>query len=193
MSAHPEPAGAGVTTDATTGFAAALPAIAREVEEFVATAGWDQPPQLFALVPTAELVAREPGIAGSVDAGAPLTPIAQDPMPGLRDDPTALDRALAQVSWPAGVAGCALAHEVLVLPPDAEESLPAGGSADEQQRAAAAHPARREVRLVAAVLRDGASECVLRLRATDAEPEHLVHGPDVAPGLVAALHATFQP
>ena len=58
-----------------------LSAVAREVEDFVSTAGWDQPPQLFALVPTAELVEREPELAGQVDQGAPLTPIAQDALP----------------------------------------------------------------------------------------------------------------
>ena len=40
-----------------------LSAVVREVEDFVSTAGWDQPPQLFALVPTAELVQAQPELA----------------------------------------------------------------------------------------------------------------------------------
>src|SRR4051812_41258822 len=42
---------------------AALPVAVREVEDFIAGAGWDQAPQLFALVPTAELLAAEPSLA----------------------------------------------------------------------------------------------------------------------------------
>ena len=61
--------------------AAALPAAAREIEEFVASNGWDQPTQVFALVPTAELLAAEPGLADQLDPGSPLTPIAQDSLP----------------------------------------------------------------------------------------------------------------
>ena len=61
--------------------AAALPASAREIEEFVAAAGWDQPAQIFALVPTAELLQREPNLAEELDEAAPLTPIAQDSLP----------------------------------------------------------------------------------------------------------------
>src|ERR1044072_4076881 len=89
-----------------------LSAVAREVEDFVSTAGWDQPPQLFALVPTADLGERQPGVAGQVDAAAPLTPIAQDALPS--ED---LADALAGIMWPDAVSGCALAQEIVVLPP----------------------------------------------------------------------------
>src|ERR1044072_4442194 len=89
-----------------------LSAVAREVEDFVATAGWDQPPQLFALVPTAELVEREPELAGQVDEASLLTPIAQDSLPS--ED---LADALAGIMWPDAVSGCALAPEIVVLPP----------------------------------------------------------------------------
>ena len=53
---------------------------ALEVEQHVAEAGWDQPPRLFALVRTAELVAKQPALADQVGDGADgsLTPIEQD-------------------------------------------------------------------------------------------------------------------
>ena len=44
----------------------ALSVCVREVVAFVDSAGWDQPPQLFALVPTAELRAAEPGVADQI-------------------------------------------------------------------------------------------------------------------------------
>ncbi|MBB4968208.1 hypothetical protein F4559_005567 [Saccharothrix violaceirubra] len=166
-----------------------LPAVAREVEEFVSTAGWNQAPQLFALVPTAELLARQPELAGQLDpAASPLTPIAQESLP---DDE--LDKALAGIVWPDVVTGCALAQEIVVLPPDAEESLSADLGDAEARRIAAEHPRRREARLVAAVLRDGTVSCVLRLRGGVEAPDEVVEHPELAPNLTDALLATFQP
>lgn len=62
-------------------FSRALPATTREVEEFVAAAGWDQQPQLFALVPTPTLLARQPDLASQLDTEAALTPVAQESLP----------------------------------------------------------------------------------------------------------------
>ena len=45
------------------------------------TQGWDLQPQLFALVPTADLAAAEPALLDQLDDGHELTPIAQDPLP----------------------------------------------------------------------------------------------------------------
>lgn len=169
----------------------ALPATAREVEEFVAAAGWDQRPQLFALVATSTLLASQPGLADQLDGRAPLTPVAQDSLPEGE-----LDAALAGIEWSDAVAGCALAQEILVLPPAAEASLgelPADPA--DARRAAAAHPDRREGRLVAAVLRDGVGACVLRLRAdtgTDQRCDELVEDPQLAPNLLRALLATLR-
>lgn len=166
-----------------------LSAVAREVEDFVSTAGWDQPPQLFALVPTAELVQAQPELAAQVDAGAFLTPVAQDALPS--ED---LADALAGIMWPEAVHGCAVAQEIVVLPPEAEDTLPAGeetGDADVLQRIAAEHPQRREARLVAAVLRDGTAACVLRLRSPDG-PDEIVEHPELAPNLTDALLATLR-
>ncbi|PWV70969.1 hypothetical protein SAMN05421630_11647 [Prauserella marina] len=172
-------------------------ALAREVEEFVAAAGWDQRPQLFALVSTAELLRQQPELAGQLDADSALTPVAQDELP--EDD---LADALARIAWPDVVRGCALAQEIIVLPPDAEAELPAvdeaGGAGDIERlrKAAADHPRRTEARLVAAVLRDGSASCVMRLRGVDEageETDEIIAHPELAPNLVDALRATLLP
>lgn len=165
-----------------------LATLAREIEDFVGAAGWDQGPQLFALVPTTELLAEQPDLAGQVDADAALTPIAQDALPS--DD---LGDALAQIQWPDAVHGCALAQEIVILPPDAQSEVEsAGEDSAGLERIAAAHPQRREARLVAAVHRNHAAACVLRLRGLDSDPEEIVEHPELAPNLVDALLATLR-
>jgi hypothetical protein len=167
-----------------------LSALVREVEDFVSTAGWDQPAQLFALVPTAELVQHQPELAGQVDHAAPLTPVAQDALP--QDD---LADALAGIMWPDTVHGCAIAQEIVVLPPEAEAALPTGESraeSDAMRRIAAEHPRRQEARLVAAVLRDGTTACVLRLRGENTEDDEFVEHPELAPNLTDALLTTLR-
>jgi hypothetical protein len=167
----------------------ALEATAREVEEFVAAAGWDQQPQLFALVATATLLASQPELAGQLDTE--LTPVAQEALPGGE-----LDAALASIEWPEAVAGCALVQEIVVLPPAAQAGL--GELPDDPaqaRRAAAGHPQRREGRLVAAVLRDGVGACVLRLRAESGDDQghdELVEDPQLAPNLLRALLETLR-
>ena len=168
---------------------AALPAVAREVEDFVSSTGWDQAPQLFALVPTADLLAQQPELADQLDPAAELTPVAQEPLPD-RD----LDEVLAGIVWPDAVSGCALAQEIVVLPPEAENELDATAEDGERaQRFAAEHPQRREARLVAAVLRDGSTACVLRLRGDEERPDEIVEHPELAPNLTAVLHETLRP
>lgn len=162
-----------------------LETVAAEVEAHVAQSGWDTRPALFALVRADRFAADEPQLAAQLGLDATaggLTPVEQEALP---DSP--LDETLARIAWPEGVAGCALSQEIVLLPPEAEDEVGA------DPVGAAAHPARREARLVAAVLRDGTSAVVLRLReAAGAEPEELLTGPDLAPNLVAALLATFD-
>ncbi|EHY90446.1 PPA1309 family protein [Saccharomonospora azurea] len=185
-------------------------ALAREVEEFVASGGWDQQPQLFALVPTADILREQPELADQLDPDSEFTPVAQDALP--EGD---LAEALGRIAWPDAVHGCALAQEIIVLPPDAESELPGlvgtdtegDVSAEDLERlrqAAADHPRRTEARIVAAVLREGSASCVMRLRGgvpgddtddtdgTDAVDE-VVESADLAPNLIAALRATLQP
>lgn len=176
----------------TTPNPAHLPSLAREVEDFVAAGGWDQPPQLFALVPTGELLAQQPELAGQIDPASSMTPIAQDPLPS--ED---LAEALAGIEWPQAVHGCAIAQEIVVLPPDVEAELPDGSNEAEDtavlRRVAAEHPMRREARLVAAVLRDGSAACVLRVRESGVGvEEEVVEHPELAPNLTRALLQTLR-
>jgi hypothetical protein len=159
-----------------------------EIERHVGGSGWDQPPQLFALARTADLLGREPDLAvrlgldpERVPSGG-LTPVEQDALP---EGP--LDEALAQVGWPAAVAGCALVQEVVMLPPEVEDSMPRHADVLEW---ASDHPERREARLGVAVLRDGSRACTVRLRG--AQEEELLVGPDLAPALADALAATLD-
>lgn len=164
----------------------ALQAVVGEVESHVAEAGWDQPPQLFALVDTEELLRAEPQLSTTMGivGGRPgsLTPVAQDAL-----GPGELDEALARITFGEAVLGVVLAHEVLVLPPSAEQSL-----AELDAAAAAAHPQAREVRMVVGVVRDGTRAAVLRLRTTGDGEDERVTGPDLAPALAEALLSTLS-
>lgn len=165
-----------------------LHAVVGEVEGHVAEAGWDQPPQLFALVETEALLRAEPQLASTLGivAAVPgsLTPVQQEP---LADGP--LDEALARVVFGEEVLGVVLVQEVVVLPPAAEETVALAG---DPATAAAEHPERREVRMVVGVLRGGARAAVLRLRGRDGHDDERVTGPDLAPALADALLATLE-
>lgn len=165
-----------------------------EIEKHVSSAGWDQPAQLFALVPTAELLRAEPQLAaelGAEDASQPLTPVAQGELPGGVDDDNLAD-ALGRIEWPDGVAGCALAIERIVLPAAAESGLSSVESDAELARLAGSDPRRHEVRMVAGVLREGDCFGAVRLRAHD-EDGAVLTGVDLVPTLCEVLSLTFEP
>jgi hypothetical protein len=162
--------------------------VALEVEAHVAADGWDQPPRLYALVPTAELVKREPALGESLAAQLQAQPggftsIEQD---GLDTD-RQLEEVLAEITWPDTVTGCAAVVERVMLPPEAEKDLP--DDVDEMMRFVAEHPERREVRLVAAVTRDGSRHSAVRAR--DSHDATLLEGPDLVPGLLDHLSRTL--
>ncbi len=165
-----------------------LAIVALDTERHVAAAGWDQPARLFALVRTADLLAREPHLRrqlGPADlAEGALSAIEQEGLPAT----ASLETLLGRIVWPEAVDGCAFAIERLVVPPDAEHDLPV--RPDEAVEALAAHPGRKDVRLLVAVLRSGASLCLLRQRDHDSDDAVAV-GRDLAPGLVEALRATL--
>ncbi|WP_427889890.1 PPA1309 family protein [Kribbella sp. GL6] len=172
----------------------ALSSAVVEIEKHVSSAGWDQPAQLFALVPTAELLRAEPQLAaelGAEDASQPLTPVAQGELPGGVDDDNLAD-ALGRIEWPDGVAGCALAIERIVLPAAAESGLSSVESDAELARLAGSDPRRHEVRMVAAVLREGGRFGAVRLRAHD-EDSAVLTGVDLVPTLCEVLSLTFEP
>jgi hypothetical protein len=166
-----------------------LSVVALDTERHVGAAGWDQNPRLFALVPTADLLRREPHLGAGLGAAdlaeGALTAVEQEDLP-----PTAsLESMLGRISWPDAVEGVALAVERVVVPPEAERDLPA--DPEDAVEALQRHPERRDVRLLVAVLRDGRSRCLLRQREHDRD-DQVALGDDLAPGLVHALKATLQ-
>jgi len=166
----------------------ALASAVLEIEQHIAIGGWDQPARLYALVPTAELVDKEPLLAHAMGldeaaAAGSLTPVEQDPLDAD------LERSLESISWPSGVAGCAAVVERLVLPPNAESTV-----LEDPDRAttyAREHPDRQDVRIVAGATRAGATYCALRLRAADAD-QSVLTGAELVPGLLALLRETLE-
>jgi hypothetical protein len=159
-----------------------------EVERHASLAGWDQPARLYALVPTEELAAAEPELAaelGVATGAAELyTPVEQE----LDVHAGSLEALLGQITWPPSVAGALAVVERLVLPPDAEEAVP--DDPTEARTYAGAHPDREDVRIAVGALRGGQTHCVVRLRSHDSD-DALLHGPEIVPGLVRALHETL--
>lgn len=165
----------------------------REIERHVATAGWDAPVRVFALVSTAQALAVEPQLADQLppevvaiaraDAGH-LTSIEQEGLPGA----AGLEDLLAQLSWPPTVDGAAVVVERVVLPTAAEDAMPA--DPDEALTYLMGHPDREDVRLAVGVLRTGETWCAVRSRSAD-DDGAVAGGPDLIPGLVAAVAATL--
>jgi hypothetical protein len=162
---------------------------ALDTERYVAASGWDQNPRLFALVPTADLLEREPHLRTQLHradlAEGALSAVEQENLPRTSN----LESLLGGIAWPEAVKGAALAVERIVVPPEAERDLPV--HAEAAVDALATHPLRQDVRLLVAVTRDGQSRCLVRQRAHDAD-DQVAMGEDLAPGLVHALRATLQ-
>lgn len=188
----------------------ALIAALVELEQHVGEAGWDRPPRLFALVHTDALVAAEPALASELglhttSAGAPdqhLTAIEQENFleratqavqdagaDGTPHDADDLVDLLASIAWPETVHGCALAAERTFLPADAEADLSDGArSVEDVAEVVARHPLRQDIRIVVGVDRAGRHHGVARLRS---QPDELLGGPDLVPGLVKVLAHTL--
>lgn len=184
----------------------ALARCVHEVVDHIDAEGWDQPPKLYALVPTELLAAAEPGLLDQLEDGAEYTPIEQEPLPDdIIGGSRALDEFLATTNWPDSVEGCILVQEIVVLPPAAESDLDHAvepvltdeHAADEIARLTAdAHPDRRAARLFVGVLRDGPSLSLLQMRPDEdtdpyAEPALLTYD-GLAPHIVHALYATLD-
>ncbi|WP_239647871.1 PPA1309 family protein [Nocardiopsis ganjiahuensis] len=156
-----------------------------DLERHAAEQGWDRPLGLYALVPTSELLAAEPALAGLLGIDAPaspdeLTPVEQE---ALSPD-VPLEEALGRILWPEGVAGCALVMERLVVK-GSDETLAAG------EDPSASGKETEEIRMVAGVLRDGSRHCAMRMRSHDSETE-VLNGPDLIPALTSALALTLD-
>lgn len=174
--------------------ASALADAVREIEHHVATAGWDAPVRVFALVRTQAALEAEPGLEDQltpdVVAAARrepwhLTSVEQENLPEAPD----LESLLAGLSWPPSVDGVAVTVERVVLPPAAEAAMPE--DPDAALRYLLGHPDRQDVRLAVGVLRTGASWCAVRHREHDAD-DKVGQGADVVPGLVGALRSTLD-
>jgi hypothetical protein len=168
----------------------ALLAALVELEHHVAEGGWDAPTRLFALVETDELAAAEPDLARALklrttaDGASPgaLTAIEQDTFTPTED----VLSDLAGIEWPDEVFGTAVATIRTFLPSTVEVELP-----EDPARAAALvaeHPAAEEIRVVVGVDRSGAQHGVARLRT---QPDELLAGTDLVPGLATALAHTL--
>ena len=165
----------------------------REAVDFIHAEGWDAPPTLFALVPT-ELVAAQ---LGDVDDASPLTLVVQELPEGIEPGSEHLADYVSRLAWPREIAGVILAQEIMFK----DTSDAALGDA-------------RPARLFSGVLRatamddsstadaenadeDGAELTLLQLRPTEEELAEagpfaqddiqLRGGPNVAPGVIAAL------
>jgi hypothetical protein len=166
---------------------AAVRGAALEVEAHVGESGWDQPARLFALVPTSELIAAEPALAARLGldpttAAGTFTPIEQE-----LDPAESLERLLGRIEWPPAVRGSAAVIERIVLPGDAEAELPT----DIDPEVVARHPRRQEVRMAAAVTRDGRAYCAVRLRTHD-RADAVLEGDRLVPGLVGLLARSLR-
>jgi len=166
----------------------------RELEQHVAAGGWDGPVRVFALVRTADALVRDRDLAGRLPADVVaaaqadpehITIVEQEDLPSA----SSLEELLGSITWPPTVDGAAVVTERVVVPPEVEAQLPA--DPDEAVTWLAQHPARREVRLAAAVLRDGTNGCAVRARDHDRASDVAV-GPDLVPGLIEGLSATLR-
>jgi hypothetical protein len=127
---------------------------------------WDLPPRLYALSPAADLLALHPELARTLslslekDPGA-LTAIEQEGNPSAEE----LEEFLAGIGWAPEV-GVAVVLERLINEPS------------------------EDVRITAAVLRDGLHQCAIRFRRYDFD-DSVLYGADLVPQLIEALAATL--
>lgn len=164
-----------------------------ELEQHVASGGWDGPIRLFALIRTADALDRDPALADQLPPDVVsaaradtdhLTAVEQEELP----EAESLESLLAMISWPPTVDGAAVVVERIVVPPGAETNLP-----EDPELATAAlldHPLRRDLRLAAGVLRGGDQACAIRARDHDSD-DRVALGRDLIPGLAEALAQTF--
>ncbi len=170
---------------------AALVAALVELERHIGSAGWDQPPRLFALVLTDVLAAAEPALAGELGLrttgdGAPpgaLTAVEQDEFAASGD----LAGDLAGLEWPDTVYGCAIAAERTFLPAGSGTELPDDPTVAAQ--VLAHHPQRQEIRLVVGATRSGDRHGIGRVRS---QPNELLGAADLVPELAEAVAHTLS-
>ena len=168
-----------------------LNAALMEAVDFIQAEGWDRPATLFALVPT-ELVADALELTEDRN---PLSLIVQDDLPEhIRPGSEELGEFVASIRWPAQVVGAILAQEISFV----DSSL--GEDAAPLQARLFSGILDAGARDGAAAAGDGSERTLLQLRPTEEQLEadpfgqdrvELRGGEDIAPGVIAALRATF--
>ncbi len=165
----------------------------REIEEYVASFGWDAPVRVFALVQAARALELHPDLESDLPADVSLES-AHDPeslfsveQEGL-PEADSIEELLAQLAWPDEIVGAAISCERITLPPDAEADLPA--DPDLIEDFLAHDPRREDVRMVVGVLRTGEAWCALRMKSHDAVAD-VLQSADLVPELVEQVRATF--
>lgn len=172
-------------------------ALAQEIvalERHVASAGWEGPIRVFALVYTAQALKDTPSLADEIPPES-LQAAQHDPYTLLaieqEDLPQApnLETLLASLAWPETVHGVAVSVEQFVVPPSATDGLPT--DPNQQVEILLNHPQREDVRIVAGVLRTGERWCALRYRSHDFD-DQVAQSSDAVPGLLNGLQATLE-
>ncbi len=150
-----------------------------EAVDFIHAEGWNQPPTLFALVPSQLLAdAIEPD-------DAPLALVVQDELPTtILPGSEELGDYIAHIQWPDAVVGAILAQEIQFQDANALDAEP------------------RTARLFSGVLRNDLHQTLLQIRPTESElasrgpfaedEVELRGGANIAPGVISALRATFE-
>ena len=160
----------------------ALANVVVDIEKGAARVGWDHAPSIYALVPTAMLLA-DPNLPA--DIAEQLRAVIQE---DLADDD--IEQVLAHLAWPETVPGAAITVERIVVPPEVEDQAPE--DPDEALAFISNHPLRTDVRLAVGVMRTGESWCALRTRAFDSD-DKVGQGSTLVPALVDALRASLEP
>ncbi len=163
--------------------------VAQETEQHVAADGWGQRERVFALVPTADLVAAEPSLADALAGAGRYSSIEQELPEGVE-----LGEYLGRLAWPRSVTGCALAVERLRAAPAAEgetageaSDAASGGGAGDTASGTGTEP----VRLLVVATREGERFTLVRFAAHDSDDAVAV-GAEVGTDLQAALGTTLE-
>ena len=162
----------------------ALANVVVDIEKGAARVGWDHAPSIYALVPTAMLLA-DPNLP------ADIAEQLRSGWDGSGDHLSAIiQEDLAHLAWPETVPGAAITVERIVVPPEVEDEAPE--DPEEALAFVANHPLRTDVRLAVGVMRTGESWCALRTRAFDSD-DKVGQGSALVPALVDALRASLEP
>ncbi|WP_448856030.1 PPA1309 family protein [Corynebacterium camporealensis] len=153
----------------------------REAVEFVHAEGWEARPTLFALVPS-ELLSDQLADLDAEDS-APLTLVVQEDLPeNIEPGTEELAEYVSRLAWPREIAGVILAQEINFRDTSGELA------ANDVRPARLFSGALREEGLELTLLQMRPTEEELKEQGPFAEDEiHLRGGPEVAPGVIAAL------